>query len=141
MTVYFIQAGENGPIKIGVTRASSSLKRLCKLQGSHYEKLTLLKEVEGYFDLEKWYHELFKKYHIRGEWFNIDKDILSVFPEKIPFPKETFKPKKVLNPKFFEIFNRVKELDNMAAVGREFGISRERVRQIVKQVDKSKLFS
>ncbi len=130
MTVYFIQAGENGPIKIGVTK-KSSLLRLSNLQSSHYEKLTLLKEVEGYFAVEQWYHEIFKKFHIRGEWFKIDKNMLSLFPEKI------FSDEKELSARNFEIFDKVKKVDNMAAVGREFGISRERVRQIVKKIDKS----
>lgn len=64
--VYFIGA-ETGPIKIGI--AVNPENRLKGLQTSHHEKLAILATVSGDLDTEKAYHRRFKRYRIKGEWF------------------------------------------------------------------------
>ena len=66
--IYFIQAGENKPIKIGWT--DSIERRIGKLQAANYEKLKILHLFEGDRESEKIFHKFAKDYRIRGEWFN-----------------------------------------------------------------------
>ncbi len=65
--VYFIQAGENGPIKIGFS--DNIKKRMLSLQTAHYEELRLLGAVQGADEMESYLHRKFRRLHIRGEWF------------------------------------------------------------------------
>lgn len=69
--VYFVQAGERGPIKVG--SATHLRRRLSGLQTGHYEQLHLiasLRDPEGTF--EQAVHEYLADAHIRGEWFRSD---------------------------------------------------------------------
>jgi hypothetical protein len=90
--VYFIQAGESGPIKIGKTTCSP-LERLRTLQGGHYEKLHLVGVIfagsysnqgtdvsnnrnlvdERLTKLEREVHSAFDEERIRGEWFELSE--------------------------------------------------------------------
>jgi hypothetical protein len=67
-SVYFIQSGYSGPVKIGV--ASSPKKRLAQLQTGNPEKLVIVKVIKGKgIDYERELHRIFADYHIRDEWF------------------------------------------------------------------------
>jgi hypothetical protein len=72
--VYFAQAGEEGPIKIGF--ANNVPRRICSLQVGHPEKLRLLAVVKAEATLEVVFHELFKASRLRGEWFAPNIQIL-----------------------------------------------------------------
>ena len=65
--VYFIQAGEDGPIKIGFSKDVES--RLTDLQVASPEELRLLRTIEGTKEDEAHVHYLFSSYRLRGEWF------------------------------------------------------------------------
>jgi len=72
MNVYFIQAGDKGPIKIGVARSVE--RRLEALQTGNHEELRIITKImcEGLahaYATERKFHKMFKKYRIRGEWF------------------------------------------------------------------------
>jgi len=77
MTVYFIQAGEDGPIKIGFTRSKSVEKRLSDLQHGNAETLVVLASIEGSLIDEKNLHIKFSQFHIRGEWFEPSYELLA----------------------------------------------------------------
>jgi hypothetical protein len=66
--VYFIQAGEGGPIKIGFT-ALNPRQRLSTLQIGNAESLNLLGAAAGTYQDEQQIHEQFAAARIRGEWF------------------------------------------------------------------------
>ena len=68
--IYFIQAGDNGPVKIGYS--INPEKRLQALQTSHPQKLRMITVIDGDRDLEKELHEYFSDESVSGEWFNID---------------------------------------------------------------------
>jgi hypothetical protein len=72
--VYFIQAGDSGPIKIGT--AMDTLKRLKQLQTSSAEALVVLGHREGDEELEEALHERFAEHRLRGEWFRPAEAIL-----------------------------------------------------------------
>lgn len=72
--VYFIQAGEGGPIKIGT--AIDVARRLLVLQTGNVEPLTLLCDFEGGPEEERRLHRLFAADHLRGEWFRPSAAVL-----------------------------------------------------------------
>lgn len=67
MNVYFLQAGDHGPIKIGC--AQDVLDRRIELQCAHYEKLHVRAIYPGDVALEQKFHAQFREHLIRGEWF------------------------------------------------------------------------
>lgn len=67
--VYFIQAGPDGPIKIGVSHDVAA--RLVNLQTAHWEELRLLGTAIGGFELERDLHAAFAAHRLKGEWFAI----------------------------------------------------------------------
>lgn len=73
--IYFLQAGEGGPIKIGFTDKPIN-KRMATLQTANAEKLTLIATMEGDLEDEKKFKSLFKTYRLNGEWYRPDKNLL-----------------------------------------------------------------
>lgn len=66
--IYFAKA--NNKIKIGWTERP--LKRLKELQTANHDKFIFLYFIENVpKSFESFLHEICKRYHIRGEWFNI----------------------------------------------------------------------
>lgn len=73
--VYFIQAGTDGPIKIGY--AASVADRLSQIQTCNPIELRLLGVVRGAArGLEMLLHREFGDAHVRGEWFCPTKTLL-----------------------------------------------------------------
>lgn len=70
MPVYFIQAGDDGPVKIGT--AKDVLRRLSMLKTSSAEPLHLRALYEGGAAEESLLHRRFAAHRIRREWFNPD---------------------------------------------------------------------
>lgn len=70
--IYFIRAGENGPVKIG--RSRDPRRRLADLQVSHHETLCLLAVMDG-DEAEEWtLHRAFPP--VRGEWCEPTPELL-----------------------------------------------------------------
>ena len=81
--VYFIQAGEDGPIKIGFAKSVVGIKkRLAGFQTCHAQTLHLLGYVEGSRDEEAEYHALFASSRLRGEWFSPTPHLLQVASDR-----------------------------------------------------------
>ncbi len=72
--VYFIQAGDSGPIKIGISEDIQF--RLRELQVASPESLRLLASVEGDRETEKGLHARFSAYWRSGEWFDPVPELL-----------------------------------------------------------------
>lgn len=66
--VYFVQRGDDGPIKIGL--AKNVARRVAGLQTSCAERLVTLGFCRGDRDMEREYHARFAEYRISGEWFD-----------------------------------------------------------------------
>jgi hypothetical protein len=73
--VYFIQAGDGGPIKIGIS--DNVPLRLNTLQTAHHETLRLLSRIPGGESDEAALHEQFAALRIRGEWFRPGAELLA----------------------------------------------------------------
>lgn len=82
MAVYFIQAGENGPVKIGFANHIAS--RLASLQSCCPETLVLLRTVDGNSAIERAYHRQFASQRLRGEWFTFHEAMLTNAPDAAP---------------------------------------------------------
>lgn len=65
--IYFVQAGRSGPVKIGWSTAPHG--RLEFFQTGHYEKLRIVRLIEGTITDERRLHKRFAAYHILNEWF------------------------------------------------------------------------
>ncbi len=76
--IYFIQAGDDGLIKIG--SSTNVNQRLNALQSASPEKLRLLVSINDNKDnsLEKQLHSKFAKDRIRGEWFNPSTELMYI---------------------------------------------------------------
>lgn len=74
--VYAIQAGEGGPIKIGVS--DSPWARLKTLQQANSETLIPLAAWYTLKRVEKELHEIYAYARIRGEWFRPDPDLIEL---------------------------------------------------------------
>lgn len=74
---YFIQAGPDGPIKIGL--AEDVEQRLKELQTGCPDDLRLIGRMDG--NHEKNLHQHFKQFWIRGEWFRPDVRIMAFIVE------------------------------------------------------------
>lgn len=72
--IYFIRAGENGPIKIGFS--TDPEQRLRTLQTAHTEKLVMLHSQVGTKADEARLHNRFRNIHVKGEWFEADPSLL-----------------------------------------------------------------
>ena len=75
MAVYMIQAGDDGPVKIGSAKNPES--RLSEFQTGHHVHLRIIRLFEGGLKEEMGLHKKFARARIRSEWFDPDPDILS----------------------------------------------------------------
>ena len=93
MPVYFIQAGDDGPIKIGW--AESVARRRSQLQVQTYLKLSVRAMIDGDQGVEKRLHDRFKRHLIRGEWFKPEiLDEIALHPLSAKSRKAVNEPKK-----------------------------------------------
>lgn len=87
--IYFLRAGDEGPVKIGYVEHDLD-KRIRHLQSGHYEKLELLRVIPGTMVDEGRFHLYFRERRIRGEWFRFDQTMLSLMicdlPRAAPVP-------------------------------------------------------
>lgn len=80
--VYILYSHIHQAIKVGY--ASDISSRISTIQISTPEKLSLMFTFEGGKELEQYFHERLKPFHIRGEWFkynNLVKDFLLKYQE------------------------------------------------------------
>lgn len=78
--IYFIRAGEDGPVKIGHTKNVKS--RLVLLQTAHHVKLRVIRSLDAPASAEGWLHQHFAKTRLSGEWFRFDETMLTIDPPR-----------------------------------------------------------
>lgn len=77
--VYFIQAGDDGPVKVG--RSADPRDRLMQLQTSHFAVLHLRAVVAGGPRLEGELHRRLRDHRLLGEWFSPAPEVLAAMAE------------------------------------------------------------
>lgn len=86
MAVYFIQAVDGGPIKIG--KALDVHTRLSQHRRDTGKDLVVLGILDGYTELEKELHGQFSGFRVHGEWFEPAQPILDLITtQTIPFDR------------------------------------------------------
>lgn len=83
--VYFIQADESGPIKIGFT-ADDPRRRLASLQTGNPAALRLLGAIKGTFADERRFHSDLAEWRLQGEWFQSHPTVLAMVQEALSSP-------------------------------------------------------
>jgi hypothetical protein len=73
--VYFVRAGPDGPVKIGLARDVA--RRLKTLQTASPVPLLLLGVVPGDAKVERQLHRRFAGSRLRGEWFTPSPELLA----------------------------------------------------------------
>lgn len=73
--VYFIQQGDDGPVKIGT--AADPLERLRQLQPGNPVPLTIRYVVPGDHPVERALHRHFADFRLTGEWFDMAPAVLA----------------------------------------------------------------
>ena len=68
--IYFIQAGEDGPVKIG--KADNPVKRLAALQIGSSERLYIRAVLDEPDEVEGRLHRMLEKFRVNGEWFKLE---------------------------------------------------------------------
>ena len=83
--IYFITQ-QDKYVKIGYT-GNSPVKRFISLQIGNPHKLTLWGAIQGDATEEAYLHRMFRKNHLRGEWYHLTTDIIKymyiVEPERL----------------------------------------------------------
>jgi site-specific recombinase XerD len=79
--IYFSQAGENGPIKIG--RSVDVDRRAADIQVSSAEKLRVLATISSDPALERELHQRFAAFRLNGEWFSPAEPLIA-FIDSLP---------------------------------------------------------
>lgn len=69
MTVYFLQAGDRGPVKIGFCRNGRAWQRWHGIQQSNFATLSIVGLLGGGVETEAYLRHHFARLRIRGEWF------------------------------------------------------------------------
>jgi hypothetical protein len=96
--VYFIEAGEGGPIKIGV--AADVNARLRDLQVANPVDLKLIVSIPGGYDEERALHQQFRTERVSGEWFRGNGNVRAFAESLIGKPEAEIVPiVKIAKPK------------------------------------------
>jgi len=76
MSVYLIQVGEPGPVKIG--KADDVQARLRELQCANPHKLAVIRILDGGHLLERALHRHYEARRLQGEWFEFCSTMLVI---------------------------------------------------------------
>lgn len=87
MAIYFVQAGDNGPVKIGFAKDPHT--RFNKIQSDNAERLTMVALFDGHVADEAALHEKFAPHHLAREWFSpaVLDDLASVQLPRMPLAR------------------------------------------------------
>lgn len=77
--IYFIANSYSKSVKIGYSL--SPKQRFSQLQIGNSYKLDLIGVMKGDREVERDIHNKFKKYHIRGEWYKLNDNIIKFITE------------------------------------------------------------
>lgn len=86
MSVYFIQAGNGGRIKIGFSPYPE--QRIAYIQKYNGVELTTLACIPGTAGLEKAIHNILAEYRAHGEWFEPTPEVLDLVRRAAALPQD-----------------------------------------------------
>jgi hypothetical protein len=127
MTIYFIQAGKDGPIKIGWSVEPE--RRLQDLQCAHYETLHIVRLMDAEKPSERLIHQMLQQYHIRGEWFRSVKEVIEIPPPLVNKPVVSPVVNGPVSAPGQAHAEAKRRVGGSAALGRLLGLTRQAVNQ------------
>ena len=74
--IYFVQSGEDGPLKIG--KANSPYSRINELQTGSPERLYMRATLDVPDSVERGLHAILGGCRVRGEWFDSKEIIVNI---------------------------------------------------------------
>lgn len=80
--IYFIQAGDAGPIKVGFTSGDVQ-RRVTQLQTGNPSALAILGAIKGTAERERQLHGRLSPWRAKGEWFKPHPDVLQVIEDEL----------------------------------------------------------
>lgn len=80
-SLYFIQVGEDGPVKIGYSVNPAS--RLVSLQSAHFERLHLIGLTPGTRQAEENLHAKLARFALGHEWYAATAEIFAEIEEPV----------------------------------------------------------
>lgn len=127
--IYFMRRADGvGPIKIGCSKWPQ--ERLQALQIWSPEPLEIVATVPGTFADERRLHRQFDAHRLHGEWFEAAPPVLAAV-SRAALRNEL--PPRPVSDRHAVILARFEGGETLQQIGDDFGITRERVRQIVKK--------
>lgn len=114
--IYFAQAGEGAPVKIGY--AANPTKRLTELQTAHYEVIRMLLVIDGDERHEAFLHEKFAALRLRGEWFRPASELLTFIAKPEPLPEMPERVSRQRSPALMAALASVGGVSALAAATR-----------------------
>lgn len=127
--IYFMRRADGvGPIKIGCSKWPQ--ERLRALQIWSPEPLEIVATVPGSFRDERRLHCQFAEHRLHGEWFEAAAPVLAAVARAASHGEL---PPTPANDRSAIIMARFERGETLAEIGKDFGVSRERIRQIVKK--------
>lgn len=120
--IYFIQSGNNGPIKIGHTTKNVE-QRVRSLQTASPYPLKIIGLIEGDVTLEQIIHKKLSKFRLRGEWFKCKPEVLKLIEEGA---------ESLLDERIEDMKNLLEKGWTFNKIGGKHGVSRQRVHQLLK---------
>ena len=129
--VYFIRAADGvGPIKIGVSGCPELRRR--QLSSDLKTPLTILATAPGTFRDERRLHLRFAEYRVSGERFSTSPPVM----EALEYVTRTGAlPPVIESDRDVSIIQRYLSGDTLQEIGDDFGITRERVRQLLRKMN------
>ena len=79
--LYLMQAGEDGPVKIG--RANDPIRRVTELQSGCAQRISLRAVLPGRGSEERGVHQAFRHSRLHGEWFTPASAIFEWFGAQV----------------------------------------------------------
>lgn len=133
--IYFLQAGDNGPIKIGYVTSVDQIK---SWQEGSPVPLKLLATLEGTLEVEAYLHSKFLRFRQHGKWFKGSQEILNfVQNSHLPYSLLEDKPNvndKVTFNKLNQLLLKIKYQSQIGVewqdIARELGMSTEKLHKL-----------
>lgn len=127
--VYFMRRADGvGPVKIGCTKFP--VQRLAAQQLWSPEPLEIVASAEGSFKDEARLHREYADYRLHGEWFEASRPVLALLAR---VNATGVLPSPSVDDKWERMGALYRSGNTLQEIGDEFGVTRERVRQILRK--------
>lgn len=127
--IYFMRRADGvGPVKIGCTKLPAI--RLAAMQVWSPEILEIVATAPGTFGDERRLHRQFAAHRLHGEWFEASPSVLAAVSRAATLGELPPKPAGDRNVRIMAMYNGG---ETFQAIADEFGVSRQRIEQIVRK--------